>query len=91
VALGLALRVASHNWKLREQAILEEARVHYGRLSAAVVQPGLFDRRAQRLAARHRDSLEAVEASCNRRLSELHALSSITVGEPTCLFALLRE
>ena len=50
-ALRLALRQLAQLWGRRERAIAELLRARHARLSAGLLQPGLFDRRNERAAS----------------------------------------
>jgi hypothetical protein len=62
---GVAL--ASH----REEAIIAAAHHRHGRMAAALVQRGLFDRRAERAAEAQDAALEEMLGRCRARLAQL--------------------
>ena len=56
---------------LREQGILAAASDRHGRLAAALLQRGLFDRRVERTAAAHDAALDEMFRRCRARLASL--------------------
>jgi len=56
---------------LREEAILAAAVSRHGRLAAALVQRGLFDRRVEHAAAAHDAALHEMLGRCRARLAKL--------------------
>jgi hypothetical protein len=63
----------------RETAIADALRQQRGRLATSLLQPGLFDRRAERAAAAHNATLDEALARCGRRLAELERTGSVSV------------
>jgi hypothetical protein len=63
----------------REQAIAEGLRQQRARIAASLLQPGLFDRRAERLAATQNVTLEEALDRCARRLDELRRYSAVSI------------
>jgi superfamily II DNA or RNA helicase len=63
----------------REQAIADGLRQQRARIAASLLQPGLFDRRAERAAATESSTLDEALDRCATRLDELtrHAAVSI--------------
>jgi superfamily II DNA or RNA helicase len=55
----------------RERALAEDLRQHRARLATSLLQPGLFDRRAERAAAAQNVTLGDALDRCARRLAEL--------------------
>jgi hypothetical protein len=80
-AIALALR--------RERAIEQVLASRHARLSAAVIQRGLFDRRGERAAAAQKAVIELALEYCRSRLRELEAASSISADESSLAFAVL--
>ncbi|HEU4689788.1 MAG TPA: hypothetical protein VFS23_15555, partial [Vicinamibacterales bacterium] len=75
----------------RERALAETIGLERARLSAALLQRGLFDRRAERQAAAQTAILDEALLRCRTRLSEIDAASQI-VAEPRQLaFVLIRR
>jgi superfamily II DNA or RNA helicase len=63
----------------REQAIADGLREQRARLAASLLQPGLFDRRAERNAAAQNATVEEALDRCARRLAELARYDSVSV------------
>jgi superfamily II DNA or RNA helicase len=63
----------------RERAIAHGVRQQRARLATSLVQPGLFDRRAERAAAAQNATLDAVLERCRQRLAELDRLQTVSV------------
>jgi len=63
----------------REQAIAEGLRQQRARIAASLLQPGLFDRRAERLAATRNVTLDEALDRCARRLDELRRYSAVSI------------
>jgi superfamily II DNA or RNA helicase len=75
----------------RERAIAETIALDRARLSAALLQRGLFDRRADRRAAAQTAILDEALLKCRARLSEIEASADV-VAEPRQLaFVLIRR
>jgi hypothetical protein len=55
----------------RERAIADGVRQQRARLATLLVQPGLFDRRAERATAAQNATLEEALDRCTQRLAEL--------------------
>jgi hypothetical protein len=55
----------------RERAIARDITVQHARMAAGLLQPGLFDRRAERQAATQREIVDHALAHCHDRLAEL--------------------
>jgi hypothetical protein len=73
-SLSLAIR--------RETAIVAELEHQRARLASALLQPGLFDRRAERAAATRDATLDEALARCTRRMAELASGSRISLDRP---------
>jgi helicase-like protein len=71
--------VALHS--ARERAICAAIRVRHARIAAELLQPGLFDRRAERRAAAQSSVFEEALAQCQNRLDEFARLAE-TVPSP---------
>jgi superfamily II DNA or RNA helicase len=84
-----ALQAANGLSARRERAIEETLAFRHARLSAAVIQRGLFDRRGERAAASQRAVIEQALERCRARLRELDALAAVAPDEMSLAFALL--
>jgi superfamily II DNA or RNA helicase len=73
----------------REQAIVAAVRLRHARVAADLLQPGLFDRRAERQAAAQTAVLEEALGRCHARLEALGRLKTLRVEPPTLRFAAL--
>jgi hypothetical protein len=73
----------------REEAIAAAVRLRHARVAADLLQPGLFDRRAERRAASQSLVLEEAIGGCLRRLESLARLSELHSDPPTLRFAVL--
>jgi superfamily II DNA or RNA helicase len=71
---------------MRERDIADALARSGARLAA--IQPGLFDRRADRLAAAQRATLEEAIARCRQRLAELSRLEHTRKGARDVLFGI---
>jgi superfamily II DNA or RNA helicase len=63
----------------REQAIVEGLRLQRARIAASLLQPGLFDRRADRAAATQNATLDEALDRCARRLDELARYTAVSI------------
>jgi superfamily II DNA or RNA helicase len=72
----------------REEALLRTLDATQGRLSAALVQPGLFDRRAERAAAAQATRIEEAAARSRTRLAAIARWRDLHAGECTLLFGI---
>jgi hypothetical protein len=72
----------------REQAIAEGLRQQRARLATSLLQPGLFDHRAERAAAAQNATLDEALARCAARLDEL-ARSSVMSIDRRLVFSLI--
>jgi superfamily II DNA or RNA helicase len=86
-----ALRTPVTLATMREEAIVAAAVGHSGRLAAALVQRGLFDRRAERAAADRDAEIEAMLTRCRTRLAQLAQRAAPVAAGVTPLFALVRR
>jgi superfamily II DNA or RNA helicase len=90
-ALEVSLRQPMTLMTRRERAIVRELQRHHARLSADLIQRGLFDRRVERAAEAQSALLEAALAGSQARLDSLGQLSSIHADELRLVFALARD
>ncbi len=72
----------------REQAIEDALRGQRARLSAALLQPGLFERRREHAVSAQRRMLDEAVARVEARLASLAALRTLRTGEPRPVFGL---
>ena len=86
-----SLAAACRRWRAREEALLRHLMEHDARLSLALVQPGLFDRRVARLAEAQAEAMTTASGRCHDRIAILEQLPQVRLDEPTCLFGLLLE
>ena len=63
----------------REQAIADGLRRQRARIAASLLQPGLFDRRAERAAATQNATLDEALGRCARRLDELARYTAVSI------------
>jgi len=63
----------------REQAIAEGLRHQRARIAASLLQPGLFDRRAERAAAAQNATLDEALDRCARRLDDLSRYGAVSI------------
>lgn len=69
----------------RERAIADGLRDHRARLATSLLQPGLFDRRAERAAAAQNATLDEALDRCRTRLDELARRDQATVDRRLAL------
>ena len=81
--LDLALR--------REQAITAALTAERARLSAALLQPGLFDRRAERLLAAQSAVLDEALERCRVRIEEIVRTGRLVVERQRLAFAVIHR
>lgn len=74
----------------RERAIADVVRQQRARLATSLVQPGLFDRRAERAAAAQNATLDEALDRCRQRLAELGRSQTVSV-DPRLVFGVLRR
>jgi len=72
----------------REQAIADALRQRHGRLSAELLQPGLFDRRAERAAAAQTARVEEALANSRDRLYVLERRTRLRCGDNRLLLGI---
>ena len=70
----------------REEAIVRALRESHARLSAGLLQPGLFDRRAERAAAVQAARVDEALVKSRARLDALERLRRLRCGERRLLF-----
>jgi superfamily II DNA or RNA helicase len=70
----------------REEAIVRALRESHARLSAGLLQPGLFDRRAERAAAAQAARVDEAVIKSRVRLDALERLRRLRCGERRLLF-----
>ena len=70
----------------REEAIVRALRERHARLSAGLLQPGLFDRRAERAAAAQAARVDEAMVKSRVRLDALEWLRRLRCGERRLLF-----
>jgi hypothetical protein len=70
----------------REEAIVRALRESHARLSAGLLQPGLFDRRAERAAAAQAARVDEAVVKSRVRLDALERLRRLRCGERRLLF-----
>jgi hypothetical protein len=58
-------------------------------MAAGLLQPGLFDRRAERAAAAQASVLTESLERCTLRLADLEACRTVAAADPALAFALL--
>jgi hypothetical protein len=90
-ALRKALEGPANLWMEREQAIAGRLRERHARLSATLLQPGLFDRRSDRLASEHHEALQEALSRSSLRIAHLSGLSDVRADAPSLVFGLLVE
>jgi hypothetical protein len=73
--------------RAREEALAAQLRLRQGRIAADMLQPGLFDHRAERRAIAQSRVLEEALGQCHARLDVLARLGAATPGEPVLRFA----
>jgi superfamily II DNA or RNA helicase len=71
----------------REEAIASAVRLRHARIASDLLQPGLFDRRAERRAAAQSAVLEEALGRCQDRLESLARLSNPHIDAPALRFA----
>lgn len=78
-------------WRTREWRVTDELQSDDGRLSAGLLQPGLFDRRAEHLAASQASLLTEALVRSEERLADLSAIQQPLVEGCDLIFAVLLE
>ena len=74
----------------RESAIITAIGERHSRLAASLLQPTLFDRRAERESAAQRGLLADTLSRCHAHLAYLHHLGAAGPGEMSPVFVVLR-
>jgi superfamily II DNA or RNA helicase len=90
-ALSASLRAPSALAAHREHAIARSLESQRARLSAALLQPGLFDRRAERATSAQRAILDEALARCATRLEELARIEQIVIDRPVLTFGVIHR
>jgi len=72
----------------REQAIADDLRQRHARLSAGLLQPGLFERRTERAVAAQTTRLDEAISKSQGRLSALERLNRLRCGDHRLLLAI---
>ena len=75
----------------RETAIARELEQQRARLASSLVQPGLFDRRAERAATVRHATLDEALGRCTRRIAELISEGQISLDRPRLTFGVIRR
>jgi superfamily II DNA or RNA helicase len=84
---GTAIALA----RRREDALAGALTAERARLAAALLQPGLFDRRAERTSAAQMAVLDEAVAACRARVEELARSGSTVAGPYRLAFAVCRR
>jgi len=87
-AIGALKQLVTLN-SVRERAICAGIRTRHARIAAELLQPGLFDRRAERRAAAQSSVFEEALAQCQSRIDDLARLAEPQAGPPVIRFAAL--
>jgi hypothetical protein len=85
-ALLTEIHPSLHLMTCREKAMLDALRRRHARLSAGLLQPGLFDRRAERAAAAQADLADAATERSIARLALLNCLRDLREDRRTIVF-----
>jgi hypothetical protein len=78
-------------WRRRELDICDVIRHEHARMSATLLQPGLFDRRNDRAAGAQAVLLDAALSRCRARLDQLRACENLGVEGCDLAFAVILE
>jgi len=89
--LGVSLGEARNRWDARERALIDALRARHARLSAALLQRGLFDDRNDRLAGAQAAVLDEALSQSDRRLADLAACGRLRLGGCDLVFAAVLE
>jgi hypothetical protein len=73
----------------REEAIVDALHASHARISAALLQPGLFDRRAERAAAAQASRLDEALGKSRARLMALARARRLRAEDPTLVFGVM--
>jgi superfamily II DNA or RNA helicase len=91
VALRAALNDGLQQWRGREQRVMEAIRARQARLSARLMQRGLFDRRSDRLAAAQAAQIERALAQSQDRLADLASSERLRLDSCDLVFAIVLD
>jgi hypothetical protein len=75
----------------RERAIAGHLEQQRARLATSLLQPGLFDRRAERAASAHNATLDEALSRCHHRLAELEQYGRLSFERPRLVFGAIRR
>jgi superfamily II DNA or RNA helicase len=75
----------------REHAIADHLERQRARLATSLLQPGLFDRRAERAASARNATLDEALGRCRRRLAELERYGRLSFERPSLAFGAIRR
>lgn len=84
-----SLRASAALAAAREHSIVREITARHARLAADLLQPGLFDRRAERQSAAQRQVVDRALAHCHGRLAELERHRNATTSAFRPAFSLI--
>lgn len=90
-ALQASMQEALRRWHGRERAIMAALRARHARLSAPLVQRGLFDGRNDRLACAQEALLDRALSQSHERLAELGAAGRLRLDACELVFAVVLE
>ncbi|MBI3048824.1 MAG: DEAD/DEAH box helicase [Acidobacteria bacterium] len=90
-ALQSTLRPALRRWQNRERAVMDALRGRHARLSAALAQRGLFDRRHERLAEAQAVLLDRALSDAEDRLADLCACEQLRADACELIWAVALE
>jgi hypothetical protein len=89
--LGSSLRPMLERYSAREHSVAHVLRSRHARLSAGLLQRGLFDRRDEHLASAQTSLLEEALSQSATRLRELSGFDDLRVDAAELVFALLLD
>jgi superfamily II DNA or RNA helicase len=84
-----SMRASSSLALAREQAIARDVARRHARIAADLLQPGLFDRRAERLATAQRAVVDRALTQCQQRMAELERRRDTVVPAVRPAFSLI--
>ena len=90
-AVSLELAGPALRWLEREEAIVQRLRERHARMSVNLVQPGLFDRRVDRLATDSHDALQEALSCSSLRIAHLTGLCALKADATSLVFGLLLD
>jgi superfamily II DNA or RNA helicase len=90
-SLDASSKVVLNRAACRERAIAQFIEDQRARLSSSLVQPGLFDRRAERALSVQTQVLEDALARCRTRLDEIESAGRLSADPLRLAFAVLRR